>query len=170
MVNIIFHCSATSFGNATLITKWHVLPPEEVVQRGKRYKGNGWDNIGYHYVILNGWLYKNRYNSKFDGYIETGRPLDEDHKIDIDERGAHVKKFNRNSVGICLIGKSGQFTDEQLNSALEIAYFLEKQFLTINIMQHSDLDPKKPFCAGLDMDLFKKNYSIYTNWQYEMLV
>ncbi|MDY6935738.1 MAG: N-acetylmuramoyl-L-alanine amidase [Spirochaetota bacterium] len=165
MVDVIFHCSDSRFGNTALITMWHTLPPREVVQNGKRYKGNGWDNIGYHYVILNGWLNLNRYNSRYNGYIETGRPLDEDHLIESGERGAHVRGFNRNSVGICLIGKSGEFTDEQLNSALEITLSMEKQFIIINLLQHSDLDMSKPYCAGLDMDQFKINYEIYKEWQ-----
>ena len=164
MVNIIFHCSASSFGNAALITKWHTLPPKEVVQNGKKYKGNGWDNIGYHYVILNGWLHRNRYNRRYNGYIETGRPLDEDHIIDAGEKGAHVKGHNVNSVGICLIGQSGQFTDEQLISSLQIIYSLEEQLLSINIFQHSDLNPKKSFCAGLDIEKLKSNYSIFKAW------
>jgi N-acetyl-anhydromuramyl-L-alanine amidase AmpD len=48
------------------------------------HKRRGWSGIGYHYVI------------KLDGTIEKGRP---DAKI-----GAHVKGYNRKSIGICYIG------------------------------------------------------------------
>ena len=50
---IILHCSATPEGrytSANEIRKWHV-------------NGNGWSDIGYHYVI------------RIDGTIEKGRPI-----------------------------------------------------------------------------------------------
>ena len=96
-----------------------------------------------------------------DGHVETGRPQDSDPFISSKEIGAHVRGQNRNSVGICLIGKSGNFTDRQLNSALEELYKLEKQLGEIEICQHSDYDKRKPFCAGLDMVKFKQNYESY---------
>lgn len=71
---IIIHCSATPEGrdiNAATIRDWHV-------------NGNGWSDIGYHYVI------------KLNGDIEVGRP--------IDKTGAHVKGHNRDSIGICYVG------------------------------------------------------------------
>lgn len=147
MVNIILHCSASNFGNAALIEKWHL-------QRG-------WKGIGYHYVILNGWLASGVYNAHFNGHIETGRPLDHDPFIAESEIGAHVKGFNKNSVGVCLIGQSGEFTDEQMNAALKCVHMLEKQYEAINIFQHSDFDTKKPHCAGIDIGQFKKNYDLY---------
>lgn len=164
MVSIILHCSDSRFGNSALITKWHVLPQQRVEQRGRVYQGNGWSNIGYHYVILNGWLDRNHFNMNYNGHIETGRPLNDDHIISADETGAHVRGYNRNSIGICLIGKSGQFTDEQLNSTLEIVYQLERQYITIELFQHSDFDKKKSYCAGLDMDKFKNNYRIFRDY------
>lgn len=48
----------------------------------------GWSGIGYHYVI------------KLDGTVEKGRP---DAKI-----GAHVKGYNKKSIGICYIGGLGE--------------------------------------------------------------
>lgn len=161
MVKIVLHCSDSGFGNAALIAKWHCLPEQEVIQNGKVYKGRGWSGIGYHYVILNGWLTPDHFNAKFDGYIETGRPLDDDPFITKSEMGAHVKGFNINSLGICLIGKSGKFTENQLNSALELISELEGQFHEIEIYQHGELDKAKPFCAGLDMARFKENYRLY---------
>lgn len=71
---IILHCSATPEGrdiDAATIKDWHV-------------NGNGWSDIGYHYVI------------KLDGDIETGRQLD--------RVGAHTKGHNKDSIGICYIG------------------------------------------------------------------
>ena len=64
-------------------------------------------------------------------------------------------------MGICLIGKSGVFTQDQLNKSLQLVYELEKQFEEIEIYQHSELDQNKPHCAGLDLEAWKKNYEIY---------
>ena len=148
MVKIILHCSASSFGNAALIAKWHV-------------QERGWSGIGYHYVILNGWLTSNVYHPDYNGHIETGRPLDNDPVVKNSEVGAHVRGYNYKSVGICLIGNSGQFTEEQLNTSLQLVYNLEGQFQDIKILQHSDLDENKPYCAGLDMDKWRRNYELY---------
>lgn len=161
MVKIVLHCSDSSFGNAALIAKWHCLPEIEVTQNGRKYKGRGWSGIGYHYVILNGWIASNVYNPKYNGHIETGRPLDDDPVVKGSEIGAHVKGYNIKSVGICLIGKTGQFTEDQLNSSLRLVLDLENQFNDIEIYQHSDLDPNKPFCAGLDIELWRRNYKKY---------
>ncbi|MGQ1785092.1 MULTISPECIES: N-acetylmuramoyl-L-alanine amidase [unclassified Saccharicrinis] len=161
MVRIVLHCSDSAFGNAALIAKWHSLPAKEVVQNGKKYKGRGWSGIGYHYVILNGWLASNIFHPKFDGYVETGRPLDDDLVVLGKEVGAHVKGYNSNSVGICLIGKSGQFTEAQMNTSLRLIYDLELQFHDIDILQHSNLDQNKPHCAGLDLTLWRNNYEKY---------
>jgi hypothetical protein len=60
-----------------------------------------------------------------------------------------------------LIGRSGVFTDEQLNAALSIVYQLERQFGEIRIVQHSELDGNKPECAGLDMVRFQANLRRY---------
>ena len=70
---IIVHCSATSemrdFG-AKDIDLWH--------------KAQGWDCIGYHYVV------------RIDGTIEEGRP--------VERIGAHCKGHNAYSIGVCYVG------------------------------------------------------------------
>tara|TARA_B100000513_G_scaffold195212_1_gene125398 strand:+ start:1150 stop:1722 length:573 start_codon:yes stop_codon:yes gene_type:complete len=98
---IIIHCSATPEGrdiDAETIKDWHV-------------NGNGWSDIGYHYVI------------RLDGELETGRPID---KI-----GAHVKGHNKDSIGICYVGgvdKDGKpkdtMTPEQESTMREIIFAL----------------------------------------------
>jgi hypothetical protein len=87
---IIIHCSATRDGwmsNAT---------PQERVEEIRRWHvdGNGWDDIGYHFIIDR------------DGTITPGR--DKDHDGDIwEEIGAHVRGRNRTTLGVCLIGGHG---------------------------------------------------------------
>lgn len=71
---IIIHCSATPVGEDFTvddIRRWHV-------------KGNGWKDIGYHFVIYR------------DGSVHLGRKLE--------EAGAHTSGQNANSIGICYIG------------------------------------------------------------------
>ena len=135
MVNVIVHCSDSSFGNAALITKWHVVERK-------------FETIGYHFVILNGRISAYKRNAYFDGHIETGRALDDDKDMELDEAGAHAFGYN-NSVGICLIGLSGTFTDAQLRTLLHLVKLLRQQFGEIKVIQHSDVDSKKPHCAGL---------------------
>jgi len=134
MTRVIVHCSDSSWGNAAAITGWHL-------QRG-------WQTIGYHYVILNGRLSPFRRHSFFDGHIETGRPLDDDKDISLDEKGAHAFGYN-DAVGICLIGLSGTFTDAQKRALHYIIKVIRRQFGEIEVLQHSDVDKNKPHCAGL---------------------
>ncbi len=138
-MKVIYHCSESPYGNAAMITKWHL-------QRG-------WRTIGYHYVILNGWLDSGMYNRAFDGHLETGRPLDDNGIIEPDEAGAHTRGWN-DCIGVCLIGMSGQFSDKQISTARRVNNLLIGQFQEIEIGQHSDYDPRKPHCAGLDLSVF----------------
>jgi len=119
--------------------------------------GNGWSNIGYHKVILNGHLSSKHYNESLDGSIETGRPLDDDNLLEKGEYGAHVKGFNSQSIGVCLIGKSNDFTPNQLATMIKTVKDLKGQFSNydVKVVQHSDLDPKKPFCAGLHDEVMR---------------
>ena len=76
--DIIIHCSDTPAGSdfgVSDIRAWHTAPPP---------RGNGWKDIGYHYVI------------RLDGSIETGRY--------ISQAGAHCRGHNAHSIGICYIG------------------------------------------------------------------
>lgn len=79
---LIIHCSAVAphqTSSAAEIDRWH--------------KAQGWQGIGYHYVI------------RRDGTIETGRP-----ETDV---GAHCKTHNQHSIGICYEGglKAEHYTD-----------------------------------------------------------
>jgi hypothetical protein len=87
-------------------------------------------------------------HSRYDGHIETGRPLDDDSDLELDENGAHAFGYN-NSVGICLIGLSGTFTQAQMRALKYLVSLIRGQFKEITVVQHSDVDKKKPQCAGL---------------------
>lgn len=71
---IILHCTATPEGKdftVAQIREWHV-------------KGNGWSDIGYHFVIDR------------NGVVHKGRP--------IERIGAHTTGQNANSIGIAYVG------------------------------------------------------------------
>ena len=75
---IIIHCSATPEGKdytVAQIRQWHTTPQP---------KGNGWRDIGYHFVIYR------------VGTGHKGRP--------IELIGAHCAGYNANSIGSCYIG------------------------------------------------------------------
>lgn len=147
-MEVIVHCSASRWGNSIVINKWHLQ--------------NGWSGIGYHAVILNGQITSKCFNKHFDGVIESGRPFDDNSRIEGWETGAHVKGKN-NRIGVCLIGESGKFTSKQLASLTNFCKWMKEQFVLIIISQHSDHDRKKPYCAGLSKRYIKElNYSICT--------
>ena len=71
----------------------------------KLHKGKGWSDIGYHYVI------------KRDGKLELGR--------DVDRIGAHVRGYNSNSIGVCLIGGVDDYNEAEDN-------YTDSQWRTLN--------------------------------------
>jgi hypothetical protein len=137
---IIIHCSDSPYGNTNVIRDWHV-------------NGNGWDDIGYHYTILNGMIGPRFYLRICDGSIEAGRPIDGDNIIENGEKGAHAYGYNSNSIGICLIGKD-KFTPNQLHSLALLINELKKRFDIEEILGHYEVDPKKT-CPNLDMDMIR---------------
>lgn len=141
---VVLHRSASVFGDVTEINKWH--------------KQRGFRMIGYHFVVLNGvrksW---NSYNLHDDGKIEVGRPINDNNILEPIEYGAHVRGLNDESIGICLIGDSKDFTMNQLITLEDILLpELRDIFGKIEIFQHSDFDKKKPFCAEINPNLIKK--------------
>ena len=50
----------------------------------KWHTDKGWSDIGYHYVI------------DLNGNVNKGRP--------VERQGAHVRGFNKDSIGVCYIG------------------------------------------------------------------
>ncbi|HHZ81284.1 MAG TPA: hypothetical protein EYO58_06105 [Flavobacteriales bacterium] len=105
---IILHCSATPEGrdvSVETIRQWHTDPPPQ---------GNGWSDIGYHYVI------------SLDGKISIGRP--------VGTQGAHVSGENENSIGVCYIGglDSAHNPKDTMTVSQEIAFVeLVKSFRCI---------------------------------------
>lgn len=113
ITNIIVHCSDSAFGSAAMIRKWHLE--------------NGWRDIGYHFVIMNGHVRKDLFLESLDGDTSIGRDLDGDRFIDDNEKGAHALGYNGNSIGVCLIGKE-TFTSKQIGSLITLLNNLLRQF------------------------------------------
>ena len=141
---LVVHCSDSGFGNAFLVDEWH--------------KERGFRMIGYHYVILNGFpssiqlRNKQRWNF-LDGSIECGRNLDADPYLEKEEVGAHAYGFNRESVGICLIGKDGNFTPRQFYALRVLLNELRQCFNlpTSAVVGHYEINPDKT-CPDINME------------------
>lgn len=106
------------------------------------HKERGWSGCGYHYVI------------KRDGQIELGRPIE---KI-----GAHVKGYNKSSVGICYCGgvnkemkEEDNRTEPQKKSLILLLSYLKNLFPKSIIHGHRDFSAK--FCPSFDATSEYKN-------------
>ena len=121
---IIIHCAATPEGKdytVEQIRQWHTSP---------KPKGNGWKDIGYHFVIYR------------DGSVHPGRP--------IEQIGAHTSGYNANSIGICYIGgcaKDGKTpkdtrTTEQKAALVKLVAELRRRFPNASVHGHNEFANK----------------------------
>jgi len=72
---ILHHSASPATTTLSDIRRWHTAPPPD---------GRGWEDVGYHWVVL------------VDGTVEAGR--------DESLVGAHCLGLNYRSVGVCLVG------------------------------------------------------------------
>ncbi|MFQ5494783.1 MAG: peptidoglycan recognition family protein [Phycisphaerae bacterium] len=104
---IVLHHSATETGGAGRFDRYH-------------REANGWDELGYHFVIGNG-------TDTPDGYVEVGPRW---HK---QKHGAHCKStgnyFNKHGIGICLVGDFTKHapTSKQWASLQALLGFLSRE-------------------------------------------
>ena len=124
---IVIHHSASDSGNADSIGKYHK-------------KNRGWVNgLGYDFVIGNG-------SGSRDGQIEVGNRWNR--QID----GAHAgnAEYNKNGIGICLIGNFEHTspTKSQMSSLFYLINYLQKRchIHKDNIIYHKTF--KKTACPG----------------------
>lgn len=125
---IVVHCSATPAGKpfrAADIDRWH--------------RAQGWNGIGYHFVI------------PLDGSIEPGRDLEKD--------GAHVAGHNARTIGICYVGgmdAGNRTAQDTLNEAQARALQLLLDALRMRwpgatIRGHRDYPDVKKACPSFDV-------------------
>lgn len=108
------------------VKKWHTDP---------KPKGNGWSDVGYHYLILR------------DGSIELGRL----HTVS----GAHTAGHNKGSLGICWVGRD-KIAPEQMETLIKLTKNLMAAYgLTAkDVVGHKELNAGKG-CPNLDMNNFR---------------
>ncbi|MBU2714092.1 N-acetylmuramoyl-L-alanine amidase [Zooshikella harenae] len=103
------------------------------------HKERKWSGIGYHKVI------------RRDGTVENGRPEYWE--------GAHVKGYNSNSLGVCLIGRD-EFTPDQFDSLDRVLTRWKDKYPLAEICGHRDLDPRKT-CPNFDVgEWWEKNSAL----------
>lgn len=137
---IVLHHSATHRGSAASFDNWH------------RHH-NGWDELGYHFVIGNG-------TGSPDGTIEIGTRWPKQ------KHGAHCRvgddeTYNNYGIGICLVGdfEKGRPTAGQMRSLARLVDYLATVYRIPNerIIGHGDVDQTK--CPGRNFsfeDLFQR--------------
>ena len=108
------------------------------IERVKKWHlRRGWSDIGYHYYITR------------DGKIHGGRNLS--------TIGAHVRGFNKNSIGICYeggINEEGEPEDnrtpEQKKSLLKVVEILKFVFSGAIVQGHRDFPNVNKACPSFD--------------------
>ena len=131
--SIVLHCygkgtDKPQFDNIECCRDWHTLPKPH---------GNGWSDIGYHFVITK------------DGAVHKGRP--------IERKGAHEPKMNANSIGVCFTGDK-KFTDRQYKSSAALIKTLMDEYGIKIEAVHGHYEFSKKTCPNYDVDKFKKHY------------
>jgi len=101
-----------------------------------------WSDIGYHYVI------------RLDGKLEKGRPLY--------KSGAHARGYNKNSVGVCIVGGGDKnmkpentMNKEQEKTLVNLIVELDWTFLDMEIKGHNELSSKA--CPSFDVQEWLDN-------------
>jgi len=126
---IVIHHSATDRGSAASFDHWH------------RHH-NGWDELGYHFVIGNG-------TGSPDGAVEVGSRWPKQ------KHGAHCKvgddeTYNEFGIGICLVGNFEKHrpTEAQMASLARLVDYLRVRFHISDdhIFGHGDVDDTR--CPG----------------------
>jgi hypothetical protein len=103
---IVVHHSASDRGSPESIDRAH--------------RQNGWDELGYHFVIGNGVDYP-------DGKVYVGSRWEKQ------KHGAHCKVpgnyYNEHGIGICLIGNLEEHppSEQQMQALAQLVLFLESQ-------------------------------------------
>lgn len=99
---------------------------------------NGWSDIGYHDVITR------------SGKIEEGRS--------VETAGAHVKGYNSDSIGICLVGGKGgketdypeeHFTTNQLKSLKRLLRSYKALYPKATVHGHNEFAAKACPCFNV---------------------
>lgn len=137
---LVVHCSATRPSQdigVKEIRQWH--------------KNQGWQDIGYHYVI------------RRDGKVERGRA---ENLV-----GSHVAGRNSNSVGVCMVGGVSQnnfekaennFTPAQFASLKTLLKMLADKYKGAVVLGHRDFPKVSKACPSFDAIAWAKKEGLPT--------
>jgi N-acetyl-anhydromuramyl-L-alanine amidase AmpD len=116
-------------------------PPNVFVDKAtitRWHRAKGWVTIGYHYVIGR------------DGTVETGRSET--------TTGAHVAGYNKDNLGICLVGgvnergkATNNFTPNQFDSLVQLLKELKGRYPHAEILGHRDWPNVAKDCPSFDV-------------------
>ena len=131
----------------TLVVHHSASPLTTTVEDIKRWhvEENGWDDVGYHYVVSQA------------GILHACRPLH--------VQGAHAYGHNDGTIGVCLIGhnphESSRWTREQVFALQELYMHFRRVIPGIGLAGHRDLTDGTE-CPGLDVRalLFGPRYGV----------
>lgn len=128
ITHCVIHCAATRPSQdigVSEIRDWHV-------------RGNGWRDVGYHWII------------RRNGLIERGR-----HE---GQAGAHVAGHNASSIGICLVGGLDQagkpapdYAAGQLAALRGLITRLEHLYPGAQVLGHRDFPGVAKACPSFDV-------------------
>jgi hypothetical protein len=130
---IVIHHSATPDGGAARFDKEH--------------RNNGWDELGYHFVIGNG-------TDTRDGLVEVGARWTKQ------KHGAHAKtpdnRFNDYGIGVCLVGnfEAGRPSQKQMQSlATVVAYLMQRYDIPPERVIGHDDTGRSTACPGHNLEM-----------------
>lgn len=138
---IFIHHSNSNFGNSRMIDEWH--------------KNQGDKGIGYHFVVLNGYLNHKDFTDRNLNYKAIGKV---EKCKDIDKIGKHVDGYDSSSIGICLVHRDLPYNNHQLEAYRELTIALAKTYNIAlkNIIGHYEVCKSNPLCPGIDMNKERK--------------
>lgn len=116
----------------------HSATPQTVTMEDIRvwHRARGWSDIGYHYVI------------EGNGALRVGRSFW--------AMGAHAGGFNRETLGLCIVGDNTnaarRWIGTQLETAREVVKALEMLFPAIHVYGHNEVGTTKTACPGMSGD------------------
>lgn len=97
----------------------------------RKHRQKGWNGCGYHFVI------------RRSGEVQIGRP--------VDVAGAHVRGFDKYSIGVCVVGDGTNFTEAQWDALYHLVIATSCVYPNAKIMGHRDCPKTNTTCPGFDV-------------------
>jgi len=137
-VGVMVHCSDSNYGDVATFREWHLA--------------NGWDDIGYNWVITNGvFRPRSKYKKERDGVIQEGR--------DPKYAGAHAKGYNESHLSICLTGR-WHFTWAQFEALFRQIARIRTEYIpdltAEDVLGHYEVSHEKT-CPNIDMPSLREH-------------